>query len=149
MIRFSPLSSLQANTSLRTLADPIDQNYGLRRPTSALWKVSILQVLLLIPLVLPKPMFAQSSLADVLGLPPDAAIYPIPGLGFVNLNSGNLHIEIPIRVVKDRNGVPLTTSITYDNSLWHSAEPGTKPGDRRDVPVGHGASPLACGYCQP
>jgi YD repeat-containing protein len=51
-------------------------------------------------------------------VPPDAAIYPIPSLGFVNLRNGNLHIEIPIRVVKDRNGAPLTSSLTYDSSVW-------------------------------
>jgi hypothetical protein len=28
---------------------------------------------------------AQSSLTDVVGIPTDAAIYPIPGVGFVNL----------------------------------------------------------------
>ena len=61
---------------------------------------------------------AQSSLTDVVGIPTDAAIYPIPGVGFVNLANGNLHVEIPVRTVIDRNGKPVTTAITYDNSFW-------------------------------
>ena len=61
---------------------------------------------------------AQTNLTDVLGAPPDVTTYPIPGVGFVNLNNGNLHIQMPLRSVKDRNGVPVTTSITYDNSIF-------------------------------
>jgi hypothetical protein len=60
----------------------------------------------------------QSSVADVVGIPPDAAMYAIPGLGYVNLNSGNLHLEIPIRSVKERNGKTRTTSILYDSSVY-------------------------------
>ncbi|HEY2019269.1 MAG TPA: hypothetical protein VGH38_37435, partial [Bryobacteraceae bacterium] len=61
---------------------------------------------------------AQSSLTDVVGIPADAAIYPIPGVGFVNLTNGNLHVEIPLRTIVDRNGKKSTTSIVYDNSFW-------------------------------
>jgi len=60
---------------------------------------------------------AQESLSNVLGIPPDATMYPIPG-GVCKPNNGNLHVEMPIRVVKDRNNRPVTTSITYDNSFW-------------------------------
>jgi RHS repeat-associated protein len=72
-------------------------------------------------LLIPSLAFAQSSstLSDVVGVPSDASIYPIPGLGFVNLKNGNLHIQIPIRTVRDRNGSPITTNITYDNSIWY------------------------------
>jgi hypothetical protein len=60
----------------------------------------------------------QSSLTDVVGIPTDAAIYPIPGVGFVNLMNGNLHVEIPLRTVTDRNGQKRTISIVADNSIW-------------------------------
>lgn len=79
---------------------------------------SLVAALALIPSLAPAQ---SSSLSDVVGIPPDAAIYPIPGLGFVNLKNGNLHIQIPVRTVKDRNGVPLTTNISYDNSIWYIA----------------------------
>jgi len=128
MIPYSHFSFLQASAGLRISADPIDQNYGLRRSISGSWKVPILLIVMLIPLVLPRPMFAQSSLTDVLGVPPDASIYPIPGVGFVNLNNGNLHIEIPLRVVKDRNGASVTTSLTYDNSVWEQVQTPTQNG---------------------
>lgn len=71
---------------------------------------------------LPLLAHAQNSLSDVVGIPPDAAIYPIPGVGFVNLRNGNLHMEMPIRVVKDRNGAPLTTNLVYDNSVWQQIQ---------------------------
>jgi YD repeat-containing protein len=77
---------------------------------------------ILVSILFPTLTLAQSDLTHVLGIPPDATIYPIPGLGFVNLNNGNLHIEIPIRVVKDRNGAPVTTSILYDNSVWQEIQ---------------------------
>lgn len=67
-------------------------------------------------LFLSAPTFAQNSLVGVIGEPPDATEYPIPGVGFVNLNNGNLHMELPLRTVKDRNGVAETTSLVYDNS---------------------------------
>jgi len=63
---------------------------------------------------------AQSSLTDVVGIPTDAAIYPIPGVGFVNLVNGNLHVEIPLRTITGRNGKKSTTAIVYDNSFWES-----------------------------
>jgi RHS repeat-associated protein len=63
---------------------------------------------------------AQSSLSDVVGIPTDAAIYPIPGVGFVNLVNGNLHVEIPLRTITGRNGKKSTAAIVYDNSFWES-----------------------------
>jgi hypothetical protein len=69
--------------------------------------------LLLMGLLVSPQVWAQSSLSDVVGIPPDAAIYPIPGLGFVNLVSGNLHIEFPVRSVKDRNGTPETSVVRH------------------------------------
>ena len=66
--------------------------------------------------------FGQSNLVGVIGIPPDVTAYQIPGVGFVNLNNGNLHIDIPLRTVKDRNGNPVTTSITYDNSIFQTVD---------------------------
>ena len=99
-----------------------DVNRAARCSIRASWKTTLRFAFILIPLLLPIATLAQSDLTDVLGIPQDASIYPIPGLGFVNLNNGNLHVEIPIRVVKDRNGAPVTTSITYDNSVWQSIQ---------------------------
>ncbi len=91
------------------------------------WKASLRFALAIISILLPTFALCQSSLSDVIGVPPDAAMYPIPGLGSVNLNNGNLRLEIPIRVVNDRNGTPITTSITYDSSDWFVATFGTGP----------------------
>lgn len=97
-------------------------------------------LLILVLIALPIPTFAQNTLSDVLGIPPDAAIYPIPGVGFVNLSNGNLHIQIPIRVVKDRNGTPLTTSFTYDNSVWQTIQvPSQSGGSVSEWTAGTGA----------
>ena len=63
-------------------------------------------------------------------------MYPIPGVGTVNLNNGNLHIEIPIWTAKGRNGSTETTSITYDNSTYLvGQEPveGGSPGATKPV----------------
>ena len=89
---------------------------------------AMLLVLFLILILLPSLALAQTNLTDVLGIPPDASAYPIPGVGFVNLRNGNLHIEIPLRVVKDRNGSPVTTSLTYDNSVWEQVQVPTQSG---------------------
>jgi hypothetical protein len=78
--------------------------------------------LILASLLLTVSVSAQNSLTDVVGIPPDAAMYPIPGVGFVNLKNGNLHIEMPIRIVKDRNGAPVTTNLLYDSSVWQQIQ---------------------------
>src|SRR5579862_896165 len=72
--------------------------------------------LLIFAIAFQSVVLAQSTLSGVTGVPPDATEYPIPGAGFVNLNNGNLHIDIPLRTVKDRNGIDETTSLVYDNS---------------------------------
>ena len=79
-------------------------------------------VLAFVSTIWPLCGMAQNALSDVVGIPPDAAIYPIPGLGFVNLRNGNLHVEMPIRTVKDRNGVVSTTSLLYDSSVWQEIQ---------------------------
>lgn len=77
-------------------------------------------------------MFAQNSLVGVIGEPPNAAEYHIPGIpgvAFVDLFNGNLHLELPLRTVKDRNGVPETTRLVYDNSDFLYIQVPTPSGD--------------------
>lgn len=66
------------------------------------------------------PLFAcgQASQVGVVGVPSDATQYPIPGVGSVNLNNGNLHIDIPLWTAKARNGATITQSLVYDNSTY-------------------------------
>jgi RHS repeat-associated protein len=97
---------------------------------------------LMVILLFSANLLAQNSLADVVGIPPDAAMYPIPGVGFVNLNNGNLHIDIPVRTVKDRNGTSITTSLVYDSSDFEQITVPVEGGDGSGCGPG---SPPSCG----
>ncbi len=91
-----------------------------RATPQACWMMWIQSALILFLMLHAGISTAQTSLSDVVGIPPDAAIYPIPGVGFVNLINGNLHVEIPLRTITGRNGKKSTAVIVYDNSFWES-----------------------------
>jgi RHS repeat-associated protein len=101
---------------------------GCQRARHSVAFARMLIALILLGVLTPSPGVGQSSVDDVPGIPADASIYPIPGVGFVNLNNGNLHIEIPLYSKKDRNGVVRTTSIAYDNSTYHTVQLASQSG---------------------
>ncbi len=47
------------------------------------------------------------------GLPVNAAQVPIP-LGAVNALTGNVHLEIPLASIPERNGIPFVAKLTYN-----------------------------------
>ena len=65
---------------------------------------------------------AQNSLTGIIGNPTDATRYTIPGVGFINLSSGNLHIEIPLNTVKDRNNSSYAKTLIYDSSGYDEVQ---------------------------
>jgi hypothetical protein len=103
---------------------------SMRSPLAAIFPFAFWPAILLVwtVFVFPFTTFAQSTLTDVVGVPPDAAMYSIPGVGSVNLRNGNLHIEIPIWAVKERNGSTMTTNILYDNSTYQIVQEKTVSG---------------------
>jgi hypothetical protein len=51
------------------------------------------------------------------GVPPNAARISIP-LGYVDALTGQVHLEIPIASVPERNGVPLRATAVYDTTYY-------------------------------
>jgi RHS repeat-associated protein len=58
---------------------------------------------------------AQQDYLLQLGTPPGSPTMPIP-LGVVNLKNGNVHLEIPLRTLVQRNGLKLSSKLIYDSS---------------------------------
>lgn len=73
--------------------------------------------LILISTFLPCIGLSQSQIGAI-GIPTDATMFAIPGVGSINLNNGNLHMEIPLRTVLDRNGRTVTTNLVYDSNVF-------------------------------
>ena len=78
------------------------------------WVSRLLPILLCLPVA----AFCQSGSTDVLGAPTDATEYPIAGVGFINMNNGNLHLDIPLWTMKGPNGTSSMTSLMYDSSTY-------------------------------
>ena len=98
------------------------------------YKSCLFSILILV--ALSQPMVAQSSLASVVGVPPDSTVYPIAGLGFVNLGSGNLHLEIPLTEVRERNSATQTTSNCLRQSRLSNRSASQYPEPSRPILLG-------------
>jgi len=61
--------------------------------------------------------------ASAQGIPWYTIPLPIPN-GFVDAATGNLHIEIPIASLPQRNGDPLVANLTYDGNLYFAVNGG-------------------------
>jgi hypothetical protein len=68
---------------------------------------------LLFLFALSRPVWCQISGE---GIPTGAPQVSVP-LGFVNAMNGNLHLEIPIASIPQRNNDPLIAKYVYDNYL--------------------------------
>ena len=68
--------------------------------------------LLVFPLALVLLFLVPDAFAQ--GIPWYTIPLPVPG-GFVDVMSGNLHLEIPVASVPERNGDPLVAKMTYDS----------------------------------
>ena len=66
------------------------------------------------------PGFAQ-SIEGLVGQPTTAVTLPVER-GFVNLQNGNLHIEIPFATYKGRGDLSTSLKMVYDSMIWHGVE---------------------------
>jgi len=94
--------------------------------------VRIIRLACLSASLAPSLVAAQTNnLAGIIGAPTDATQYEIPGVGFVNLNNGNLHIEMPLSSIKDRDGKTYGKVLVYDSSGYQTVQ----------VPAPNGSNP--------
>jgi len=59
---------------------------------------------------------AQPDYLLQLGTPPGSPTLEIP-MGVVNLKNGNVHLEIPLRSLVQRNGLKLSSKLIYDTNV--------------------------------
>jgi len=73
------------------------------------------------------PGIALSQQVGVTRVPTDATKFD--GVGFINLNSGNLHREIPLRTALDRIGRTTTRNLFYDSEAFVEVQVSTEQGN--------------------
>ncbi len=62
--------------------------------------------------------WAQSSYMDEPGIPAFTTAFPVEH-GFISLNNGNLHIEIPVATYPQRGNIKaLHARLVYDSRFW-------------------------------
>ena len=64
-------------------------------------------------------MASTTLVGQTIGKPVGTALFPIEH-GFIDLASGNVHLEIPIEGYKQRGNVQAPASFVYDSSIWTS-----------------------------
>src|SRR5438309_10930654 len=64
--------------------------------------------------------YGQVDLSGVIGIPEHAHTLPVR-IGFVNLDNGNLHLEIPLYSNPERGHPDLINKLVYDSSFWNYA----------------------------
>lgn len=76
--------------------------------------VSVLSLSMFVFLL--QPSVAQVDLSGIIGVPEHAHTLPVR-FGFINLDTGNLHLEIPLYSVPERGHPALTNTLVYDVSV--------------------------------
>jgi RHS repeat-associated protein len=61
---------------------------------------------------------AQVDLTQIIGLPERAHLLPVR-FGYVNLDNGNLHLEIPLYSMPYRGHPAVTSTLIYDSMFWN------------------------------
>jgi len=64
--------------------------------------------------------WAQTDIASMIGDPVHAHTLPVR-FGLINLDNGNLHLEIPLYSVPERGEAPVTNTLVYDSTFWNTA----------------------------
>ena len=72
-------------------------------------------------LIVAKPSMAQVDLSQLIGVPEHAHTMPVR-FGFVNLDNGNLHLEIPLYSSPERGHPALATTLVYDSAFWRAVD---------------------------
>jgi hypothetical protein len=52
-----------------------------------------------------------------IGIPPLSGQIPVQN-GFINVATGNLHLEFPLGSIPQRGGLSLQVTLTYDSNIW-------------------------------
>lgn len=73
--------------------------------------------LLTVMLALPCKVSAQTDIESIISAPTGTPIIPVRN-GYVNLNGGNLHLEIPVQAVPERGSSPATSTFVYNSTFW-------------------------------
>lgn len=76
----------------------------------------------------PNRASAQTDLSQIIGIPEHAHTLPVR-FGFVNLDNGNLHLEIPLYSNPERGHPSLENVLVYDSSFWSSVNGTGQPLD--------------------
>ena len=63
------------------------------------------------------PLAAQSNINELISAPQGTPVIPVR-FGSVNLNTGNLQLDIPLISMKERGGAPSTMSLRYNSMFW-------------------------------
>lgn len=87
------------------------------------------------------PASAQTDVTSLIGEPPHARILPVR-FGQANLDTGDLHLEIPLYSAPERGLAPSMIRLVYDSLFWHgTSDFGTNPGTPTFIyPTGTGWS---------
>ena len=75
-------------------------------------------------LILPARGAAQSPSELLIGQPTTAVNLPVER-GFINVQNGNLHIEIPFAAYKGRGDLSTSFKMVYDSMIWHGVDLGS------------------------
>ena len=77
--------------------------------------VALIAVALCLPLA--RSLHAQTEVDALVNAPAGTPEIPIRN-GYVNLNSGNLHLDIPLLSVPERGAAPSNLTLSYDSTFW-------------------------------
>jgi hypothetical protein len=92
---------------------------GERKMSSTNLKAALLTTVILVLLCGPLTGHAQYShdFASMIGEPSHAHMLPVR-FGMVNLENGNLHLEIPLYSLPERGGSSYDVKLIYDSYNW-------------------------------
>jgi RHS repeat-associated protein len=79
--------------------------------------ISAIFSLITCALMSPLPIAAQSNYLEELGPPPNGGTTPVE-MGFINLNNGNLHLEVPLGSFPQRGNQSYSAKLVYDSRIW-------------------------------
>jgi RHS repeat-associated protein len=80
------------------------------------------------------PQLAAQSYLQSVGVPSFTAAVPVEN-GFINLNNGNLHLEIPLGTYPQRGGHKESVALEYDSDIWTGDIPLGIPWTPTNVPA--------------
>lgn len=80
-----------------------------------------------------KQQLGAQNYVYAVGYPSFTTQIPIEN-GFINVNNGEIHLEIPLAAHTQRGGMQLNESLVYDSRIWHIVYNGTYSFQPTNVP---------------